>query len=51
MQGSPGDPNNFELNVDGVFSANSAAEVFDTKGQKVGQLVCYLANEYEQHHR
>lgn len=51
MHGLPGDPEQNEINVDGVtFQYNEAGEVYDTKGQKVGQLVCYMSNECEQYH-
>ena len=45
-EGLPGDPVNNEVNVYGVVLLfNEAGEVFNRKGEIVGQLVCYFSNE------
>jgi hypothetical protein len=49
--GLPGNPDNNELNVDGVlFQFNDAGEIFDSLGQRVGVLVCYSSNECQKYH-
>ncbi|RWE84234.1 MAG: hypothetical protein E5W28_05015 [Mesorhizobium sp.] len=48
--GLPGDPLQYELNVEGfMFLYNEAGEVYDTHGQLAGQLVCYTSNECEKY--
>lgn len=46
--GLPGNPNRFEVNVDGVvLRFNEAGEIYDLRGRVVGTFVCYLSNECE----
>lgn len=45
-RGLPGNPLKYQVNVDGsIFIYNRAGEIFDHKGRRVGQLVCYVAND------
>lgn len=48
--GLPGDPANWEINVDGhIFIYNGIGEIFDNRGRRVGQMFCYSSNDCEKH--
>ncbi len=46
--GLPGDPNKYQINVDGLLLRyNKAGEIYDKRGRVAGVLVCYLSNRCE----
>lgn len=50
MDGLLGDPDNYEINIEGVLlTFNDAGEVIDRKGHRVGQLMCWWRNECGQY--
>jgi hypothetical protein len=48
--GLPGDPNRYQINVDGTLLLyNEAGEIYDHRGRVAGTMVCYLSNACEQY--
>jgi hypothetical protein len=48
--GLPGNPNKYQINVDGIlFLYNDDGEIYDHRGRVAGTMVCYLSNECEQY--